>query len=322
MKLDFDYYYGSESTQYSYYRIPKALISNSYFSRLSTDAKLLYGLILDRMSLSMKNNWFDDENKVFIFFSIEYITTLMNCGRDKAMKLLAELDTKKGIGLIERVRQGQGKTDRIYIKNFSRINQPPVVDYYDQQKSENPTPRSRETRLPEVEESDYQKSEIPTSKSRETPPLEVEIFDPNNIKINDLDSNELNLPILQSNNGMERIDELREEIKRRIDYSILLEQYAAETLDELIELILEVELSTSQTYSISGTRLNMDYVKSRFHKISRFHIDYAMTSLKGSTVRVHNIKAFLLTTLFNSTSTMENYYQQEVNHYLYREQNE
>ena len=94
-------------------------MTSEHFRKLSTDAKLLYGLMLDRMSLSMKNHWLDDQGRVYIFFPVEEVMQMLHCKSEKATKLLAELDSKKGIGLIERVRQGQGKPSIIYIKNFA-----------------------------------------------------------------------------------------------------------------------------------------------------------------------------------------------------------
>ena len=86
---------------------------------LSAAFIVLYGLMLDRMSLSMKNHWLDDQGRGYIFFPVEEVMQMLHCKSEKATKLLAELDSKKGIGLIERVRQGQGKPSIIYIKNFA-----------------------------------------------------------------------------------------------------------------------------------------------------------------------------------------------------------
>ena len=116
--LKLPYFYGHEAEQYSFYRIPKQLISDSRFRKVSTDAKLLYGLMLDRMGLSMKNGWLDEQGRVYIFFVLDEIQDLLQCGHEKAVKLLAELDSEKGIGLIERVKQGQGKPTIIYVKQF------------------------------------------------------------------------------------------------------------------------------------------------------------------------------------------------------------
>ena len=117
-KLKLPYFYGHEAEQYAFYRIPKTLISDPRFRNISIDAKLLYGLMLDRMSLSMKNEWIDDLGRVYIYFVLDEIQDLLQCGHEKAVKLLAELDSEKGIGLIERVKQGQGKTTIIYVKQF------------------------------------------------------------------------------------------------------------------------------------------------------------------------------------------------------------
>ena len=115
----FPYYYGYESEQFTFYRIPKLLVTDERFQGLSTDAKLLYGLMLDRMSLSLKNGWLDEQGRVYIYSPAEEIMSLLHCRSEKASKLLAELDSKKGIGLIERVRQEQGKPTTIYVKNFA-----------------------------------------------------------------------------------------------------------------------------------------------------------------------------------------------------------
>lgn len=116
---NFPYYYGCEAEQFAFYRIPKLLVTDERFQGLSTDAKLLYGLMLDRMSLSLKNGWLDERGRVYIYFPAEEIMSLLHCRSEKASKLLAELDSKKGIGLIERIRQGQGKPTTIYVKNFA-----------------------------------------------------------------------------------------------------------------------------------------------------------------------------------------------------------
>ena len=117
-KLHLPYFYGHEAEQYAFYRIPKVLISDPRFRNVSTDAKLLYGLMLDRMSLSVKNGWLDNHGRVYIFFVLDEIQELLQCGHEKAVKLLAELDSDRGIGLIERVKRGQGKPTIIYVKQF------------------------------------------------------------------------------------------------------------------------------------------------------------------------------------------------------------
>ena len=109
-EIQFDYFHGMEAEQYTFYRIPKILFT----------AKVLYGLLLDRMSLSIKNRWFDEEDRVYIIFTVEEIAELMNCGTQKAVRLLKELDSEKGIGLVEKRRLGLGKPNVIYVKKIQR----------------------------------------------------------------------------------------------------------------------------------------------------------------------------------------------------------
>lgn len=114
--LKFDYYYGVQSEQFSFYRIPRLLIKDQHFKGLSSDAKLLYGLMLDRMALSMKNHWLDNENRAYIIYSISNVMEDINCSKPTCVKIMKKLDS---FGLIERKRKGLGKPDIIYVKNFA-----------------------------------------------------------------------------------------------------------------------------------------------------------------------------------------------------------
>ena len=115
--MQYEYFYGAQAEQYSFYRIPKALFTEPNFRELSTDAKVLYGILLDRMSLSLKNQWLDAQNKVYIIFTVEEIMDALNCANQKATRLMVELE--KQAGLIERKRQGLGRPNLIYVKNFA-----------------------------------------------------------------------------------------------------------------------------------------------------------------------------------------------------------
>lgn len=115
----FDYFRAADAEQFAFYRIPKALFTDKTFGKLSREAKVLYGLMLDRICLSIRNNWIDDDGHAYIIFQSDEISELMGCGRQKTFKLLAELDTDGGIGLIERCRRGQGKVSIIYVRNLT-----------------------------------------------------------------------------------------------------------------------------------------------------------------------------------------------------------
>jgi hypothetical protein len=115
--MQYEYFYGAQAEQFSFYRIPKALFTEPNFRELSTDAKVLYGILLDRMSLSLKNQWLDAQNKVYIIFTVEEIMDALNCANQKATRLMVELE--KQAGLIERKRQGLGRPNLIYVKNIA-----------------------------------------------------------------------------------------------------------------------------------------------------------------------------------------------------------
>ena len=113
--MEFDFYYGLQAQTFSFYRIPKLLFTDSRFSSLSAEAKTLYGILLDRMDLSMKNGWLDKQNRVYLFFTLQEIQESLGCGKNKAIQLMKELEK---MGLIERKRQGMGKPSFVYVKNI------------------------------------------------------------------------------------------------------------------------------------------------------------------------------------------------------------
>ena len=126
-KIKFKFFEGQDVEQFTFYRIPKQLFTLEYFKGMSSDAKILYGLMLDRVSLSMKNNWFDDDNRAYIYFSVDDVMELLGCGKNKAIKCLKELDEETGIGLTQKRRQGFGKSNMIYVKTFI-VEQPEEIN--------------------------------------------------------------------------------------------------------------------------------------------------------------------------------------------------
>ena len=194
-KIEFEYYYGIEAEQFSFYRVPRLLIKDERFKGLSSDAKLLYGLMLDRMSLSMKNGWLDEENRAYIIYTVENIIEDLGCSRGTCAKVMKELDAENGIGLIEKKRRGLGKPDIIYVKNFATLNEKTQeeaeekesvnvdvstdaeVQDLDVQKSKNCTSESTEMELPEIQDLDFQKSKNCISESTEIELQEIQDLD-------------------------------------------------------------------------------------------------------------------------------------------------
>ena len=322
-KVSFDYFYGTQADQYSFYRIPKALFQNDYFKNLSSDAKILYGLMLDRMSLSIKNQWFDEQNRAYIYFSIEDIMDLLNCGKNKAIKSLQELDQENGIGLIEKKRQGFGKTNIIYVKSFV-IPDKKIAVQEDlpgtSQKFEIQTADEKEDDT-EVCKINFKKSQKQTSRSPENKLPEVckSNTNYNNLsynKENDTESDQIGSSQIRFIDGMATIQAYGSLIKENIDYDNLLitHPFEQELIKGIYELILETVLCQNEEILIASNRYPVQFVKSKFLKLKYSHIEYVIECLKKNTSKVKNIKKYMLAALFNAPVTIDGYYQAEVNH--------
>ncbi|RKJ72407.1 replication initiator A domain-containing protein, partial [Butyricicoccus sp. 1XD8-22] len=175
MPLKLDYFYGNQAEQYSFYRIPKALFTDSRYKGVSVEAKVLYGLLLDRMSLSARNEWFDSNRRVYIYFTLEDALSQMGCGKDKAIKLFKELDVVSGIGLIERKKQGQGKPTRIYVKNFiiPEMTNPPTPSEPSAAPDPPPEPEPPTTPEPSPMPEPSHAAEAQTSENQKSKPLNI-----------------------------------------------------------------------------------------------------------------------------------------------------
>ena len=358
-EIQFDYFRGMEAEQYSFYRVPKVLFTAECFRSLSCEAKVLYGLMLDRMSLSIKNCWFDEEDRVYIIFTVEEIAELLNCGTQKAVKLMKELDSNQGIGLIEKKRLGLGKPNVIYVKNFlvkeknsSEQEEKTLENPENTQNSENHNSRNVKTTIQEFPESQFKNSEnhnsgmvkttnqeFPesqfkngenhTSRIVKIKTQEVPKSQSNNTDINKTDFSETDpIQSYQSltadevypveEDVMEKMETYRALIQDNIDYECFLDKREREEVDELVELMVEIlMLPDNRVVRIGGADKPVSVVKSRFLKLTYSHIEYVLFSLHRNTSKVANIKAYLLATLYNSSMTMNHYYQAEVNHDLY-----
>ena len=157
--MTLDYFYGQAGELFSFYRIPKALFQEPRFQSLSTDAKTLYGILLDRMSLSAKNGWLDEQGRVFIIFTIEDVKRALCCADNKATKLLRELEE---FGLIERKRRGLGKPSLVYVKNFSAESSKSIFqnrDFHDSGGFKNASQDPSKPRCNKTEENNTEMSE-------------------------------------------------------------------------------------------------------------------------------------------------------------------
>ena len=356
--IQFDYFRGLEAEQYNFYRVPKILFTGECFRALSCEAKVLYGLMLDRMNLSIKNQWIDEENRPYIFFTQEEVMEYMNCKSQKATKLFHELDSKSGIGLIEKRRLGLGKPNVIYVKNFmsqsvkqSRIDENVAGNLEKTQMFENQISRDLKIEQPEIRKSNIQKFEnqISGNLNIEQPEIrksniqkfenqisgdlkikqpEIRKSNSNNTDNNKTDYSETN-PIhlsadstQQKNDGMDLMDEVQiytNIVKSNIEYDtvwINTPEKDRKYVDEMVELMVEMLCIKKDPILIAGAEYPCQLVKSKLLKIDSSHIEYILWSLKKNTTKIRNIKAYLLTCIFNAPSTIHNFYHAEVNHDL------
>ena len=344
-KIEFGYFHDYESEQFAFYRIPKVLFTDEYFRNLSSDAKVLYGLMLDRMALSIRNNWVDNEGKVYIIFTLEQVMEYMNCGKDKGVKILAELDTDKGIGLIERVKRGLGKPTIIYVKSFvyrtekvldsaEYDNRSQEVGKAEVKSPEKPKSGVLESRSQEFGKTEVWKSEKSKSGVRKNRSTEVGKTDPNNTNYNytdisNTDRSNTDLINLSDSSEQQSMDSMEEMelfqmntalVKRNIEYDCLVQRCRLgeqQQLDEIVALIVETISIERENITISGVKYPYQFVKSRLLLLEESHIEYVLDCLHENTREVKNIKAYLLTCLMNSITTIGNYYQAKVNHDMY-----
>ena len=325
--LNLDYYYGTEAEQYSFYRVPKTLLTDSRYKGVSIEAKVLYGLLLDRMSLSVRNGWMDKDRRVYIYFTQEDAMALMNCGKDKATRLFRELD-QGGIGLIERKKQGQGRPTRIYVKNFTLPPEPGQSRQSDQTPPEGPqTAESQQSRP-------LDSAAVKTAPFEQSAPLEISGQDcgfpaPNKTDKNKTDSNDTESSIpppapsrtspsagAHRQMRMDEMDGYRERIRENIGYDLLLLErpYDAEEIDGYMELMAETCASRREYIRVNGEDVPIELVRKRFLKLDGEHIRYVMDSLRQNTTQVVNIRAYTLAALYNAPVTISQYYTAQVSH--------
>ena len=337
--MQFDYFYGNEAEQFTFYRIPKILITSPHFKKISDSAKLLYGLMLDRMSLSIRNGWLDDDNRAYIFFTTNDVMEQMCCGTEKATKMLTELDSEKGIGLIERVKQGQGKPAIIYLKKFyqledtARSTKLSEIESQDFQESKVKTFENRKTRLSKIESQDFWKSKNKTFENRKSGLSEIEKQDFRKSKCNNTDINNTDInyiyPINQDNYNIQNSDTQTEEewidrytktvdeIKKQIDYDYLINHAERDIVDEVVNIMAEVMTVYRPKYKIEGDFIEYNAVVNRFRQITAQKLEICLLAYSRKIQRIKNPKAYWISTLYNIPLTSEIVLQNMINSDIY-----
>ena len=352
--MEFNYYYGSEGDQFTFIRIPKVMLTEGIFSSLSLQSKVLYGVLLDRMSLSRKNGWLDKENKVYIIYQINEIQENLGFSKKKAIDYLAELEK---FGLVEKKRRGLGLPSILYVKSFlDNDSKEKLINQENSRSAEISTSEKIESVDKEEKSFDqagdfYKKAErkqistinsirglnIATSRSAdmgtsrgityELPevstcelqevPTEALLY--NNTYTNNTDSNNIKSNHIANNQqviGLEEMETYSKLVKENIAYEVLLKRYPydKEMLEEIFDLILEVVLTQGDSLLIASNQYPSQLVRSKFLKLDSMHVEYVLDCLRGNTTKIKNIKKYMLAALFNAPSTIKGYYQAEVNH--------
>ena len=285
--MTLDYFYGQAGELFSFYRIPKALFQEPRFQSLSTDAKTLYGILLDRMSLSVKNEWFDKKGRVFIIFTIEDVKRALCCADNKATKLLRELEN---FGLIERKRRGLGKPSLVYVKNFSSDLSNERVQNRENHESGSPKNACQDP----VKSRGIKKEE------------------------NKTEMNNTN-PILSDESEKMRNRELLEEyFSHSIEIDLLLRLYPddEDTLYQIVNLLVDTCATNRKLLHIAGDDKPAEVVRSRFMKLNADHIRFVLKCLAENSSPIRNMKQYLLASLYNAPTTMQLSYQNQTNHDL------
>lgn len=286
-----DYLYDMDEAQYSFVRVPKLLLQHEAYQRISSEAKLLYSLLLDRVGLSHKNGWRDKQNRIYIIYPIAEVMEEMNCGKNKAVQLLDELEQKAG--LIERKRQGLGKPNLIYVKSFFR-----TVDNFG--------------------ERHFLKFENQTSGGLNIKPQEVSESNPTNTDNKKTDMNQTDLSFLPGRESKrnDAYAQYEDYFREELEIPILIQgnPREKETLEGILDLLAETCSSKRKTIRIAGDDKPIEIVKNRLMKLNSLHIQYVLDCLKENTTYVRDMKQYLLTTLFNAPVTIDSYYQARVNY--------
>ena len=286
-----DYLYDVDEAQYCFVRVPKLLLQHESYQRISSEAKLLYSLLLDRVGLSHKNGWRDKQNRIYIIYPIAEIMEEMNCGKNKAVQLLDELEQKAG--LIERKRQGLGKPNLIYVKSFFR-----TVDNFG--------------------ERHFLKFENQTSGGLNIKPQEVSESNPTNTDNKKTDMNQTDLSFLpgRESKRSDAYAQYEAYFREELEIPILIQgnRSEKETLEGILDLLAETCSSKRKTIRIAGDDKPIEIVKGRLMKLNSLHIQYVLGCLQENTTYVRDMKQYLLTTLFNAPVTIDSYYQARVNY--------
>lgn len=325
----FDFHYGNESEQYTFFKVPKIFFSDEQFSDMSLEAKILYSLMLDRMSLSRANGWSDSYNRIYIIFPISCVIDMLGCGKGKACKIMKELET---IGLIERERRGLCKPDLIYVKKFTDQTENPerphkeldleTGEYYED--TDNYDEYSEQLGYSEPvlnRTTEYRELNSCVSENEPQEFFNLDTNKTDNIKTDSNKTNDSNNKTIDNDMDVDKentraIEAVYTKIKDQISYDALAKQYGMSTVNSFVENLVDIALmhDDGAMIEISKHKYPISLVKYRFSRIDYDIADYILDSIQHTSSKVKYLKRYMITTLFNACSTIDTKYQLEVNH--------
>ena len=275
-----DYFYGQSGELFSYFRIPKALFQDSRFRQLSTDARTLYGILLDRMSLSAKNGWLDEQGRVYIIYTVREVQESLCCAEHKAVKLFRELEQAD---LIERKRRGLGRPSLIFVKNFS----------------------TGVSKMHPLNCANGNSGAVQNA-VQEQPKPQCNKTDKNKTERNKPD------PI---NSGNIR-EQLEVYFYQALEVELLLRLHPddEDTIYQIVDLLVDTCATKRKMLRIAGDDKPAEVVRSRLKKLNADHIRFVLGCLAETTAPVRNMKQYLLASLYNAPTIMNLYYQNKTNH--------
>ena len=275
-----DYFYGQSGELFSYFRIPKALFQDSRFRQLSTDARTLYGILLDRMSLSAKNGWLDEQGRVYIIYTVREVQESLCCAEHKAVKLFRELEQAD---LIARKRRGLGRPSLIFVKNFS-------------------------TEVSKMHPLNCANSNSGAVQNavQEQPKPQCNKTDKNKTERNKPDP-------IHSGNIREQLEDY---FYQALEVELLLRLCPddEDAIYQIVDLLVDTCSTKRKMLRIAGDDKPVEVVRSRLKKLNADHIRFVLGCLAENTSPVRNMKQYLLAALFNAPTTMNLYYQNKTNH--------
>lgn len=329
--MNFNYLSASGIDKFTFYRMPKILFIDDYFSTISCEAKVLYGLLLDRATLSKSNNWIDELGRVYVFFKQTEAMEMLNIKKNKVIAIFKELED---IGLLIRKKQGQGKPTRLYVLDFSshtdeENSKTNEVVSDDEEQTSNESIKKEVKRL-EKQTSEIQTSsndtkkevkrlEKQTSKGLKNKPLSSNYI--NKTEMNKTESiylsSNANQPTSKINENIndrliDRYNNAVNKVKMQIEYGYLIENYEKSTIDLIVSLIADVYVDDS-SISVNGRTIVAEQVRTEYSKLTQEHIEFVLESIANTKTKIKNIRTYLQSCLYNAYHTMNIAIDNEIN---------